>query len=295
MQKRVWGVLVGLTLVSLTLTGCLRQAAEPFDSDANADSNTSAAPIPTLNDGATLPLIFTVSAPTFDTSSVTQDAPTDATATSETPPLIVTVAPTVTAEPTSSEFIIPTVDIAGGTAEGSGQTDTTFITPGSPLNPTILDTPLPTLTETPLVAPTTPGSSGGQDTGDDGGSDSADLPDDCIHIVVSGDTLFNIALAYETNVTAIRAANPSLVGDIIQPGEEIQLPDCEGGLVVAPPTGQPTATSVLPPGSRVHVVASGETLFIIAQRYETTVDALVAANNLSNPNRIDPGQELIIP
>jgi LysM repeat protein len=277
-------------VMSLTLTGCLRQAAEPFESE------TSSAPIATLdpnvgsaNPTATLPLIFTVSAPTADTSGVgvTPESP-DTSATQGEQPLIVTIPSTPT------DFVVPTVDAP--TSAGSGQNDTTFITPGSPLNPTIIDTPLPTLAPSPDITPTTLGNPGGQGENDGGGgSESSDLPDDCIHIVESGDTLFNIALAYDTSLVAIRSANPDLAGDIIQPGEEIQLPNCEGGLVVAPPTRQPTATAILAPGSRVHVVATGETLFVIAQRYGTTVDALVAANNLSNPNRIDPGQELIIP
>lgn len=44
-----------------------------------------------------------------------------------------------------------------------------------------------------------------------------------------------------------------------------------------------------------HVVQSGETLFRIAQRYGTTVGALVATNAIADPSLIRVGQELIIP
>ncbi|MBN1583214.1 MAG: LysM peptidoglycan-binding domain-containing M23 family metallopeptidase [Anaerolineae bacterium] len=45
----------------------------------------------------------------------------------------------------------------------------------------------------------------------------------------------------------------------------------------------------------VHVVQAGETLFGIAQQYGLTVDAIVAANSLVDPDRIEVGQQLVIP
>lgn len=44
-----------------------------------------------------------------------------------------------------------------------------------------------------------------------------------------------------------------------------------------------------------YTVAPGDTLFSIAQRYGTTVEAIVDANGLSDPNLIEVGQVLIIP
>ena len=57
-----------------------------------------------------------------------------------------------------------------------------------------------------------------------------------------------------------------------------------------------TAAVAPPLGTRFHTVESGDTLFTLAQRYGSTVDALVAANNL--PNRNEPlrvGARLTIP
>ena len=48
-------------------------------------------------------------------------------------------------------------------------------------------------------------------------------------------------------------------------------------------------------GQLVHVVQAGENLFRIAIRYGTTVDAIVAANELANADQIQEGQRLIIP
>lgn len=44
-----------------------------------------------------------------------------------------------------------------------------------------------------------------------------------------------------------------------------------------------------------HVVQAGETLFGIAQQYNTSVEALVAANGIADPSLIATGQTLIIP
>ena len=46
---------------------------------------------------------------------------------------------------------------------------------------------------------------------------------------------------------------------------------------------------------RVHVVQRGENLYRIALRYGTTVQAIMRANGLSNPNFIWVGQRLVIP
>jgi mannosyltransferase len=46
---------------------------------------------------------------------------------------------------------------------------------------------------------------------------------------------------------------------------------------------------------QVYTVQSGDTILKIALRFKTTVQALAAANNLKNPNKLDPGQQLIIP
>jgi LysM repeat protein len=48
-------------------------------------------------------------------------------------------------------------------------------------------------------------------------------------------------------------------------------------------------------GETVHIVQWGETLSLIAKRYGITVDAILAANDLSNPDFVYVGQRLVIP
>ncbi len=45
----------------------------------------------------------------------------------------------------------------------------------------------------------------------------------------------------------------------------------------------------------LYIVKPGDTLSTIADEYETTVDELMAANNISDPNKILVGQRLTIP
>jgi LysM repeat protein len=68
------------------------------------------------------------------------------------------------------------------------------------------------------------------------------------------------------------------------------------------PTQQPEPTEAPPPppanniaaGNGEHIVQRGETLFRIAQRYGVTVRSLAAANGITNPSLIFPGQRLVI-
>jgi LysM repeat protein len=61
------------------------------------------------------------------------------------------------------------------------------------------------------------------------------------------------------------------------------------------PTPTPEPTPRPTPTPRVYVVKSGDTLFAIAERFGVTVDAIIEANDIANPNAIVPGQRLTIP
>lgn len=58
-------------------------------------------------------------------------------------------------------------------------------------------------------------------------------------------------------------------------------------------TPVPAATSA--GGTFRHTIASGESLYTIARRYEVTTQAIVQANGLSSPDKIVVGQSVIIP
>jgi len=54
-------------------------------------------------------------------------------------------------------------------------------------------------------------------------------------------------------------------------------------------------SSVLTSKDGIHVIQSGETLSEIASAYNTTIDELMDANDIDDPNKVRVGQELIVP
>lgn len=60
-------------------------------------------------------------------------------------------------------------------------------------------------------------------------------------------------------------------------------------------TAEPTATLSPQEVPESYVVAEGDTLYGISARFNVDLAALVEANNLSDPNDIQVGQELAIP
>jgi LysM repeat protein len=50
-----------------------------------------------------------------------------------------------------------------------------------------------------------------------------------------------------------------------------------------------------PTPAALYTVQDGDTLSGLAERFSTTVEALIAANGIADPNSLQPGQTLIIP
>jgi len=100
------------------------------------------------------------------------------------------------------------------------------------------------------------------------------------YAIADGNTLSSIAAACGTTVAAILKANPAVSNpDYIRAGDTLTIPD---------PAASDLATS--------YIVAPGDALNVIAARFNTTVDELLAANPaIANPDVIFPGQYLAIP
>lgn len=105
------------------------------------------------------------------------------------------------------------------------------------------------------------------------------------HLVAAGETLATIAQRYGTTVEAIAQANGITNPSQIYIGTQLSIAD---RVAPAPPAAEPVGTSV-------HTVASGETLAGIASRFGTTVQSLIDANAITNPNLIRPGEQLTVP
>lgn len=111
---------------------------------------------------------------------------------------------------------------------------------------------------------------------------------DSQYTVQQGDTLFSIARRFNSTVQAIAAANNIVNPNLIYPGQVLTIPD-------GVPGTPPPATPPPPTGSSTYIVRPGDTLGLIALRFGVTIQALAAANNISNINVIYVGQVLTIP
>lgn len=49
------------------------------------------------------------------------------------------------------------------------------------------------------------------------------------------------------------------------------------------------------PSMTIYIVQKGDTLWLIAKRYNVTIESIVSANNITNPDSIMPGQQIVIP
>lgn len=106
-------------------------------------------------------------------------------------------------------------------------------------------------------------------------------PSYTVYKVKKGDTLWGISRRYGTTVPAIVALNHIKNPNLIYPGDVFKIPVQSGS---AGGSGQNT-----------YVVVKGDTLWGISRRYHTTVDTLVALNNIANRNLIYPGQVIKLP
>lgn len=118
------------------------------------------------------------------------------------------------------------------------------------------------------------------------------------YTVQPGDWIWKIARTYGVDPQDIIDLNNMTSPSQLQPGMVLKIP------LSSPPTVTPAA-SVTPggtpstgtpaPSGVVHVVKAGEWIWQIARNYGVDPQEIIDANNLTDPSRIYPGQELIIP
>ena len=109
------------------------------------------------------------------------------------------------------------------------------------------------------------------------------------HRIRPGESLSTIARQYHTSVNRIKRANNLYRSNLIVAGKTLKIPS-KGTVVYPSKTYTQTQHGV--PSS--HVVRSGDSLWIIAKRYDTTTKKIQELNNLST-TRLHIGQVLKIP
>lgn len=109
-----------------------------------------------------------------------------------------------------------------------------------------------------------------------------------IYVVQSGDTLGSIARRFNTTVAELMRLNSIANPDRINVGQKLTVP-------AAGATTGSTTTTTDQSGNRTYVIQSGDTLLSVARRFGVTLKDLQAKNNITNPDRIYPGQVIKIP
>jgi len=109
------------------------------------------------------------------------------------------------------------------------------------------------------------------------------------HTVQSGENLFRIALRYGVDMNELAAVNGITDPTRVFPGQELIIPGLS-----APDAGDVIENPLIAATPIVHTVQRGEYLSQIAGLYNVSVEQILTANNITNPNTIYPGQELQI-
>lgn len=124
-----------------------------------------------------------------------------------------------------------------------------------------------------------------------GGTQAAGLS---AYTVRRGDTLSQLARRFSVPVGVLAQANGIGNVDLIRDGQKITVPmaGTASGKAAAKPPASPVVEMT---GGNSHVVREGESLATIARKYGTTVNALAAANRITDPNRIRIGSRLAVP
>ncbi|HIR58656.1 MAG TPA: LysM peptidoglycan-binding domain-containing protein [Candidatus Onthousia excrementipullorum] len=121
-----------------------------------------------------------------------------------------------------------------------------------------------------------PGISAGDDLEDNEENDTVPTT----YTVVSGDSLWSIANRFGVTVSDLKSAN-GLTSNLLSVGQ----------VLIIPTAGSSTPGS---PIYNTYIVASGDSLWSIANRFGTTVDTIKTLNNLTS-NLLSIGQVLQIP
>ncbi len=279
-----WLLLLPLLVL---LSGCFQQAGEsfqPVNTGSGSVTIPQETPTPLVDNSGGQQTVPESSPTPIDNTIDTNPQPT--------PEVAITVfSPTREELPTNTPEFLPTQDFGAGGGLATATSETQFVTPFSPLGPLPTDTlafipvetqgGISTATPSGLITPTAlPG---------------ADNAADCTHTIQPGETLFRIAVKNNLTVAQLLEANPQVGnGNLIHPGDVLNIPDCNATGSVAGATSAPD-NSAPPVTGETYIVARGDTLFAIAQRFGVTMKAIQDANNISNPNQLSVGQQLIIP
>jgi len=121
-------------------------------------------------------------------------------------------------------------------------------------------------------------------------------PSASVYIVQPGDTLFRIALRYNTTTTTLAQLNGIANANVIRVGQQLTVPVAGAvtPVVVVTPVVQVVTATPLAVTPNTYVVQACDTLYRISLRTGVSLTRLIQVNGILDPNRLYVGQVLII-
>ncbi len=107
-------------------------------------------------------------------------------------------------------------------------------------------------------------------------------PGGFLYTIAAGDTFYSLARRFNITLLSLISANPDVDPARLQIGQQICIP-------------APAPSPVPCAGGFLYTIASGDTFFSLARRFNTGVDALITANPGVNPESLFVGQQICIP
>lgn len=104
-------------------------------------------------------------------------------------------------------------------------------------------------------------------------------PGGTLYTIQAGDTFFLLSQRFNVPLDGILAANPGVDPQNLQIGQIICIPS-------APPSPCP---------GFIYIIQAGDTFFLLSQRFNVPLDAILAANPGVDPNNLQIGQRVCIP
>lgn len=110
------------------------------------------------------------------------------------------------------------------------------------------------------------------------------------YTVVKGDNLWNISQRYDVKMNTIISTNNLKEISRLSIGQKLKLPITNMDIAEAEGYSKDTVAEEI-----IYYVKRGENLWSISREYNVKIEAIIAANNITNASKISTGQQLRIP
>ena len=122
------------------------------------------------------------------------------------------------------------------------------------------------------------------------GKEKEQQPTMLTYTVVKGDTLWSISKKFDVKMSSIISTNHLKQISRLSIGQKLKIPIANMDIAKAEGYNQESGSEDI-----IYYVKKGESLWNISREYNVKLEAIIAANNISDPSKISVGQPLRIP